>query len=118
MVSIKFPKGKKVVSFSKVTFISQENEVIRRVEIAPMRSSAPYLAVLDCVKLLADDLGITKAPSVMQQFEKAKSSRPQHDPFSRVSIGAAVSTNVDIFIEIKPSTTIDEWFATVSITIR
>jgi hypothetical protein len=109
-ITVRFPSGRRWTSYSKITFLTQKEETVSQVEVAPLKDATDFAAALTKLQAILDEIGVAADSPARERLKDWQAEPVDHDPFAQKSLAADVEEGVEMLAEIKPTSEEDKWF--------
>ena len=114
-LDIHFPSGRRFFTPSRITFLSQKNGRVSRIEFCPLREAVPFPAALDQVQEILRAICTAGDNRASARLEEWKAYPPKWDGFNTVTAGCRVEDGVETFIKIRSVTKKEKWYVAISL---
>lgn len=110
-----FNKKELVVPYSKLTILQEKNDVVRKVTFLPQETTEEYRETVSSIRLFLKNADIDSVGGLDEKLRELEKKEISQDPFGRVSVSHVLGGEVEMLVEIKPSSTGDGWFSSINL---
>ena len=117
-VTVEFPSGRTWMTDSKISFFSQDENVVSSAKVTPLDTSTTFTNAVAHVRKTTEELGVAADTRVIDRLGEWQTKPPSWDEFSAKSLGCEIEPGIKLFAEIKPANENGKWFVSYDFTVQ
>lgn len=109
-ITIRFPSGRVWTCRSQITFLSQAEQVVSRVEVAPLKEVSDFAGTASALQSILDELGVAADSPTRERLKNWRAAPPAWAPSASHSLNLELEQEIEMAAEIKPAHQENKWF--------